>query len=201
MTTQLFYVGGGYTFKTREDYLNHLTTIAPSIERRISWNGEYLRKQLGSAFHVIKPRMPCQDFAQYEEWKLFFERFFDQLEDDIILIGSSLGGIFLAKYLSENTFPKKIGSVYLICPPFDDSLPGEDLVGGFELGDDLSLIEKNCSDVTLLFSKDDDVVPLSHAEKFKEKLPDAKFVIFESKNGHFQIEEFPEIIEMIEGKE
>ena len=88
-------------------------------------------------------------------------------------------------------------SVYLICPPFDNDLIGVDLEGGFELGNDLSLIEKNCENVTLLFSKDDDCVPVSHAKKYEDNLPNSRVIIYESKNGHFLIEEFPEIVEMV----
>ena len=98
-----------------------------------------------------------------------------------ILCGNSLGGIFLAQYLSENKLPKKALSVYLICPPFDGSLTGEDLVGGFKL------------------SKDDDCVPVAHAEKYRAKLKKAEIIIYESKNGHFRITEFPEIVKMIKG--
>ena len=73
----------------------------------------------------------------------------------------------------------------------------EDLVGGFKLKSDLSLIEKNSKNLNLLFSKDDDVVPVSHAEKFRKKLKNANIVIYKSKNGHFKISEFPEIIKLI----
>ena len=97
----------------------------------------------------------------------------------------------------QNKFPKKITSVFLVCPPFDDSLPLEDLSGGFKLKSDLSLIEKNCKNVTLLFSEDDDVVPISHAYKYAKKLPGADIMIFKSKNGHFRIPDFPEIIKLI----
>ena len=141
--------------------------------------------------------MPLQDNAKYKEWKLHFERHFPYLKNNIILIGISLGGIFLAKYLSENKFPKKILSTILICPPFDNTLTGEDLAGGFELKSDLSLIEGNAKNLYLLFSKDDEVVPLSHAEKYKKKLKNAKFTIYKSKNGHFKISTFPEIVKMI----
>ena len=113
------------------------------------------------------------------------------------MIGNSLGGIFLAKYLSENKFPKKILSVYLVCPPFDDTCFNEDLVGGFKLKSDLSLLEKNTKSLTLFFSKDDDCVPVAHAEKYRNKLKNAKIIIYKSKNGHFKISKFPEIIKMI----
>ena len=41
-------------------------------------------------------------------------------------------------------------STYLICPPFDDTVPGEDLVGGFKLKSDLSLLEKNSKNLYLV---------------------------------------------------
>lgn len=195
--TQIFLIHGGTTFKNKKDYLHFLKTRKISIDKKIHWADDYLKKKLGKDFEIIKPRMPLQDNAKYEEWKIYFERHFSQLKNNIILIGSSLGGIFLAKYLSENKFPKKILSIYLICPPFNNTLSGEDLVGGFKLKSDLFLIEKNSKNINLLFSKDDDVVPISHAEKFRKKFKNANIVIYKSKNGHFKISEFPEIIKMI----
>ena len=141
--------------------------------------------------------MPQQDNAKYEDWKIYFERFIPYLRDNVILIGASLGGIFLAQYLSENKFPKKILSTYLICAPFDDTCIGEDLVGGFKLKSDLSLLPKNTKNLYFMFSKDDDSVPVSHAEKYRKKLPDTNIIIYPSKNGHFNISKFPEIVKMI----
>ncbi len=195
--TQVFVIHGGMTFKNKKDYIHFLKTREISIKEKIRWTDDYLKKKLGRSFEIIKPRMPLADNAKYNDWKIHFERHFPQLRNNIILIGSSLGGIFLAKYLSENKFPKKILSTYIICPPFDNTLPDEDLVGGFKLKSDLSLIEKNSKNLNLLFSKDDDVIPISHAKKYKKKLKNANIIIYESKNGHFKISEFPEIIKMI----
>lgn len=194
---QIFIIHGGMTFKNRKDYLHFLRTRKISIERKISWTGDYLDKELGKRFQIIRPRMPLQDNAKYEEWKINFERFFPLLKNNIILIGSSLGGTFLAKYLSEHKFPKKILAAYLICPPFDNTLTGEDLVGGFTLKSNLSLLEKNTLNLSLFFSKDDDVVPVSHTEKYRSKLSRAEIIIYESKKGHFNISKFPEIVKMI----
>ena len=194
---QVLIIHGGMTFKNKKDYLNFLKTREISIERKKYWSDEYLTKGLGNNFEIIRLRMPLADNAKYEEWKIHFERHSLLLKNNIILIGTSLGGIFLAKYLSENKFPKKILSTYLVCPPFDNSLREEDLAGGFKLKNDLTLIEKNSKKVYLLFSKDDDVVPPLHAKKYKQKLKNANLVIYKSKNGHFQISKFPEIIKMI----
>lgn len=195
--TQIFLIHGGMTFKSKKDYLDYLRNREISIEKKIRWADDYLDKKLGQDFEIIRPRMPLQDNAKYGDWKIHFERHFPKLRDDIILIGSSLGGLFLAKYLSENKFPRKILSTYLVCPPFDNTLTEEDLVGGFRLKSDLTMLEKNTKNLYMLFSKDDVAVPLSHAKKYENKLKSATFVIYESKNGHFKIPEFPEIIKMI----
>jgi len=195
--TQIVLIHGGTTFKNQKDYLRFLKTRPVSIGKRIRWNEDYLDKKLGKDFEIIRPGMPLKENAKYDDWKIHFERFIPFLRNNLILIGASLGGIFLAKYLSENKFPKKIFSVYLICPPFDDTLPEEDLVGGFKLKPDLSLIEKNARNLYLLFSRDDNVVPVSHAPKYAAKLKKANIIIYASKNGHFKVPEFPDIIKMI----
>ncbi|MFA7663110.1 MAG: hypothetical protein WCX88_04320 [Patescibacteria group bacterium] len=202
MKTKIFVIHGGSTYKTKKDFLERLQNLKVSIEERIRWSDDYLTKKLGTDFEIIRPRMPLRENAKYQEWKIYFDKFVPFLSKNDILIGSSLGGIFLAKYLSENKLPKKMLSVYLIAPPFDNSLsiPGKDLVGGFKLSADLSLIEKNTKNINLLFSKDDQIVPIAHAEKYRVKLPKAKLVIFESKNGHFLVPEFPEIVKMIKGE-
>lgn len=185
------------TFRSKKDYLNFLKSREISVERKTKWADEYLDKKLGKYFDIIRPRMPLSENAKYGEWKMNFERYFPYFKNGVMLIGNSLGGIFLAKYLSENGFPKKILSVYLVCPPFDGSLSEEDLVGGFRLRSDLSALEEKTKNLNLFFSKDDDVVPAEHAEKYRKKLKNARIFIYEGKNGHFKISEFPEIVKMI----
>ncbi len=190
-------IHGGETFKTRKDYIKYLKTRTVSLDKYKSWAREYFDEKLGKDFQIIRPEMPLKHNAHYEDWKIHFERHIPLLKNNLILIGGSLGGIFLARYLSENKFPKKILATYLVCPPFDNSLPGEDLVNGFRLKSNLSLLEKQAGDLNLFFSKNDPVVPPSQAEKYRRKLKTAKIVIYENKNGHFQIEKFPEIVRMI----
>jgi len=195
--TQILIIHGGMTFKNKRDYLHYLKNRKVSLQKRINWAGEYLEKQLSKKFQIIRPRMPLQDNAYYRDWKIHFEKHIPLLKNSVILIGSSLGGIFLAKYLSEHKFPKKISAVFLICPPFDDTVIGEDLVNGFKLKSNLSLLEKNTKNLYLMFSKDDDCVPVSHAEKYGKKLKNANIIIYKNKNGHFDVPTFPEIIKLI----
>ncbi len=72
MQTQIFIIHGGTTFKSKKDYLHFLKTRKISIEKRKSWTDDYLKKKLGKNFEIIKPRMPLQDNAKYDEWKIHF---------------------------------------------------------------------------------------------------------------------------------
>jgi hypothetical protein len=119
--TQILIVHGGMTFKNKKDYVHFLKTRPISIVARKRWSIDYLDEKLGKNFEIIRPRMPLQENAKYVDRKIFFERYIPYLRNNAILIGNSLGGIFLAKYLSENKLPKKTLSTYLVCPPFDDS--------------------------------------------------------------------------------
>ena len=197
--TQVLVVHGGMTFKNEMDFLRYiLKERGVSTGNKVGWSKEWLQKSLGSKVEVTNPRMPLQDYSQYKYWKPYFERFLPLLGKDFILIGESLGAIFLAKYLSENKLKNKALSVYLVCASFDDTLPHEDLVGGFKLGKDLSLLEHNTKNLHLLFSKDDDVVPVSHAEKYRKKLTDkANIMILKGKKGHFNVSKLPEIVRLI----
>lgn len=185
------------TFRKQTEYIDYLKNKPISLEKKVYWSGEYLENKLGKGYQIVSPRMPLPENAKYSDWKILFERYLTLLTGEVILIGSSLGGIFLAKYLSENKLPKPILSVYLICPPFDNSHSDEELLGGFSLKKDLSLIEKNTRNLHLLFSADDESVPVYHAERYREKLPNSHLVIYKSKNGHFRITKFPEIVRMI----
>ncbi|MFA6445989.1 MAG: hypothetical protein WCW14_01935 [Candidatus Paceibacterota bacterium] len=197
--TQILMIHGGETFKNKKDYLNYLKNRPVSLENKPRWAQEYFTKEMGKKFQIIRPRMPLQENARYSDWKLYFERFLPLLSKDFILMGNSLGGFFLAKYLSENKLPKKALSTYLVCAPFDNTHSDEDLAGGFKLKSDLSLIEKNTKKFTMLFSVDDECVPVYHAEQYRKKIPNAKIIIYKSKNGHFNVSTFPEIVKMIKG--
>lgn len=189
-------VHGGMTFKNHKDYLHWLKTREVSAVRNPYWEAD-LEEKFSKRFEIVRPRMPLQDNAKYRDWEIAFERYLPLLRKNFILIGSSLGGIFLAKYLSEHQLPKKALSVYLVCAPFDGDLPNENLAGGFHLKSDLSLIEKNCKNLYVLFSEDDDVVPVTHAEKYRKKLKRAYIGIYRDKKGHFTAPNFPEILGMI----
>ncbi|HMP85041.1 MAG TPA: alpha/beta hydrolase [Candidatus Paceibacterota bacterium] len=199
MKTNILLIHGGMTFKNRKDYLKYLKERSIDLKGYKSWTDEYLAEKLGRNYQIIKPRMPLKDNSRYEDWKIHFERYLPLLGKKFVLIGNSLGGIFLAKYLSENKLKTKPLGTFLVCPPFDDTIPTEDLVNGFKLKSNISMLENNTEKLYLMFSENDDCAPVSHAEKYRSKLPNSKIIIYKNKNGHFKIAKFPEIVRLIKG--
>jgi len=197
MKQQVVVIHGGNTFKNYEDFIENLKNKEVSLDRlKIfkDWKN-FLPEELGEKYEVLAPRMPNGTNAQYEEWKIWFEKIIPLLNDSPIFIGHSLGGIFLAKYLSENIVPINIKAVILVAAPFDDENSDETL-GEFNLSNSLSKFNEQCKCIYLIQSEDDPYVLFEQFEKYKKLLPEAKTIIFTDK-GHFLQDSFPEIVELV----
>lgn len=197
MKQQIVVIHGGTTFDTQEDYLNYLKTQEVSLERlRLlrSWK-DSLQEKMGENFDILAPRMPNGTNARYDEWKIWFERLIPLFDENIVFIGHSLGGVFLAKYLSENLIPKKLKAVILVAAPFTDKGTGRSLAD-FKLPSSLEKFTEQGGQIYLFQSKDDPEVPFEQVEMYEKSLSSAKTMIFEDR-GHFLQESFPEIIELI----
>lgn len=197
MSKQVIIIHGGTTFDTYEDYISYLKNKEISLEKlkpRKDWKNTIAEK-LGDDYEVLLPRMPNGTNARYEEWKIWFERIILFFKKDIILVGHSLGGIFLAKYLSENNFPRKIRATILVASPFDDENSEESLTD-FALPTSLDNFATQSEKIFLIQSKDDPVVPFEQLGKYKQTLPNAREIIFDGRE-HFNQETFPEIIDLI----
>jgi hypothetical protein len=197
MKQQIVIIHGGTPFDAYEDYLSYLKNQEISLDRlrpRKDWK-EALSRELAENFDILMPQMPSKTNACYKEWKIWFERIIPLLNKELIFIGHSLGGIFLAKYLSENDLPKKIKATILVAAPFDDEKSGRSLAD-FKLPSSLERFAKQGGKIYLLQSKDDPEVLPEQLEKYKQALSNAKTMVFDDR-GHFNQESFPEIIELI----
>ncbi len=194
MKTQVILIQGGDSFKTYDKYLNYLKTKPAELEKfypRKGWKNS-IQDDLGKNFDVLQPEMPNRSNAKFNEWKIWFERMFPFLKKEVILVGHSLGGMFLAKYLAENKFPKKIKSLHLVAPPHNRT---ED-VDSFLLPESLEGITRQTDRIYLYFSRDDDIVPFSELAAYRKQVPTARLKIFEDR-GHFRQEHFPELVKNI----
>lgn len=190
---QVIVIGGGETFDTYKEYLSSLKKYKVHPERltKKGWK-DNLQKTLGGTYEVLKLEMPCKLNAKYIEWKIWFEKYIPFFNREIILVGHSMGGIFIAKYLSENKYPKKVRGTFMVAPPFNDHTSRYSLAD-FTLPKKLTGLEKQGGVITLYQSKDDAVVPHASALMYKNSLPSISVKMF-GKKGHFNQATFPEIL-------
>lgn len=194
MKKQIIVIHGGDSYSSKSEFLRALQgkrVTKESFSPKYDWKS-FLFRDLGEGFEVLSPRMPNKQNAKYEEWKIWFEKMFQFIENGVILIGHSMGGLFLVKYLSENNFPKKISALFLIATPYD--LEGH--VQEFRLGGDLQKVWEKCQNIHIFHSNDDPIIPINEANIYK-KIWTGSVLHLLIGRGHFNQENFPEIMEEI----
>lgn len=200
-TQHIVLVGGGDSYSNQEDFWQALRTQpmfdAPTKTAYKSWK-DWLVTQLGENWVVDMPQMPNKQNAHYEEWRIWFERHVALAPKEVILIGYSLGAMFLAKYLIENEPTITIKGLILLagpCGTYDDGT-GNDC-GTFQFEpDQLSAVTSHTGRIIIMHSQDDPVVPYEHALKYKESIPHAELMTFSDKS-HFFVAEFPELLALV----
>lgn len=198
---QVLIIKGGQTFENKEDFYNYLRNIElDPFNKYQSWV-DNITTDLGESYEVIIPLMPNKQSADYEAWKIWFERYLKFIKDKAIIIGFSLGATFILKYLSENDLPKKISQLHLVSTCVVDEISYfSEKLNTFEF--DISKIEriKNmCSDIHIWHSMDDNIVPILNGELVYKYLPNANFHKFMDR-GHFNQPAFIEILQVINKK-
>lgn len=195
MKQQVLIIHGGDAFSTYEEYLDGLRNKTVDLEREgfRSWKSS-LQDELGESYEVIAPSMPNKQNAKYLEWQIWFEKHLPFLRDGVMLVGHSLGGIFLAKYLAGEPFPVGIRATFLIAPPYNGLSEG--MPEDFFVPEALERLSQQGGEIFIFHSTDDAVVPFENAEAYAQKLPDAELERFTDR-GHFNQEEFPELLARI----
>lgn len=194
MSKQIVVIHGGDSFVTRREFFKFLQSITVKKEDfylKKSWQ-TLLAKQLGNGYDVFNPRMPNNHNARYDEWSIWFEKMLQFLQDGVVLIGHSQGGIFLAKYLSEHTLPILIDKLILVAAPHSES----ENLGDFALTGSLERVWQQCQNIHLFQSEDDPVVNPHEVEKYKVAWPKA-VVHMCTNRGHFNQDDFPELIKLL----
>ena len=195
MKQQVFIIGGGSAFDTHEAYIESLKKREVSLEKLSfkDWKGN-LPTNLGDSFEVYFLQMPNRFNARYLEWKIWFEKYVPYMQDNCIFVGHSLGGVFFAKYLSEEILQKKVRATFLVAAPYNTATnhPYVD----FNINKPLTSFESQGGQIFLYQSRDDQSVPFSNLADYVRELPNATVRIFDNR-GHFNDEQFPEIVEDI----
>jgi predicted alpha/beta hydrolase family esterase len=79
---------------------------------------ESLKQSLGAEYEIHYPVIPDDGDAPYEQWKPHIEKALAETQEPILLMGHSVGGSVLIKYLSEAEVKQPISGVFLMSTPF-----------------------------------------------------------------------------------
>ena len=156
VTTPVVFIQGGGAGAHRED-----AQLVDSLKRN-----------LGDDFTVEFLRMPHEDAPDYERWRPVIGRAIDRATAPVVLVGHSVGGYLLIKYLASETATSTIAAVCIIAAPFPAGDPSWS-IDGFELPDDFA--ERLPKDVPVLLyaSEDDAIVPFAHRDLYAAAIPHA----------------------------
>jgi predicted alpha/beta hydrolase family esterase len=193
---QIIVIHGGTTFEEYDKYLESLSTKKLNIDRFVykpMWR-ELLQDNLGDDFQVLTPSMPNKSNARYSEWKIWFEHLSSLFTDNCILVGHSLGAIFLAKYLSENTINVTVKATILIAAPYNDNSQ-EDL-GDFKITSLSDKLSEQAGKLVFFHGMDDPVISSNDFEQYRKQLPSAEFIIKPAPD-HFMRVEFLELVSLL----
>ena len=131
-----------------------------------------LRKALGKPYRIRAPKMPRPDNPDYPPWKAAVAKEIARLRDGDVLVGHSLGGSVLLKYLSEEECGLRFSALFLAATPFW-GLPGWEYEG-FALRRGFARHLPKMGRIALYHALDDDVVARSHALRYRKSLPGAE---------------------------
>lgn len=132
-----------------------------------------LQKEMGRDYHIIYPELKSDESAPDFGWVQQIGEELSKTKHGIFLAGHSLGASMILKYLSENPLNSNIKGVFLIATPFWRG--NEDWKQGLKLKEDFA--GKLPEQVPFFFyhSKDDEEVPFSHLNLYRQKIPHAFF--------------------------
>jgi predicted alpha/beta hydrolase family esterase len=193
---QIIHIHGGDSFDNDEDFFAYLKTFPynPYAVESQKWKN-WIKESVAETHDFIAPQFPNAFNARYQAWVIWFEKMLPHLRDDLTLVGYSLGGGFLLRYLSENALPVSLKQLHLVAPVVDNQDCGG--VGDFVI--DVSTWQgfvTEAQSVHVWHSSDDPYVPIHHSERFVAAYPRATLHRFTDRNHFFQ-PEFPELLSVV----
>ena len=130
-----------------------------------------LRDELGDDYVVDYPRLP-EDDEDDDHWLDAIGSAIEGGTSPLILVGHSIGGYCLLKYLTTHPVTASIAAVCVIAAPF----PGAGAawtIDGFDLPDGFGERMPRGTPVFLYASEDDEVVPFTHRDLYASAIPGA----------------------------
>ncbi len=141
-----------------------------------NWFPLLKEKLIEKGYYVQTPSMPSPDKPKYEEWKKVIDSL--DIDENTILIGHSLGGGFIPRYLSD--IERKIDKAFIVSPTSYKFNIALDIEERKRLNDtvdkdfgkefNIEKVNKCTNEIFLFYSDNDEYVPLEYFEDYIKKL-------------------------------
>jgi uncharacterized protein len=131
---------------------------------------ERLREELGAEFEVDFPALPNPDDPHYAQWSERLGEILAGLGDPAVVVGHSLGSSVFLKHLAEGGGSERITGVVLLTTPFWGASGWE---AEWALPDGWPDESTELPPTFFFHSVDDEEIPVSHLERYRERFPDA----------------------------
>lgn len=131
-----------------------------------------LQAALGPAYQVHYPRMRDEESPEYTDWKAHVTSELAALNGEVTLVGHSVGGSVLIKYLSEQAVEKRIACLVLLAAPYwgaDDFWKWD----AAQLPEDAAAKLASIPRIFIYHCRDDASVPFAHLARYAARLPKA----------------------------
>ena len=142
-----------------------------------------LQDNLGANYRVHCPPMPSEGAPAYAAWHAQIREELNALTDAIVLVGHSLGGSVLLKYLSEERITTPIAGLFLVAAPYWGAVDWE--IEEYTLGKTFAAHLPASLPIFFYHSRDDEIVPFDHAEHYVAQLPEATLRTFTNRGHQF----------------
>lgn len=123
--------------------------------------------------HVLN--MPNADFPKMGEWVEHIQKTIGKTDENVFLVGHSLGGIAILRYLEYLPENEKAGGILLVAG-FSESIGIPEIENFFEMPVDYAKVKKSVAKIVIINSDNDPYVPLEQGKIMEEKLG-GKFVV------------------------
>jgi len=151
-------------------------------------------------FTVLAPELPETEDPQIENWVPTLAAAVGEIDSDTYFIGHSMGCQTIARFLANQEAGEAAGVLFVA--GFFDSLTLDDdedeaVWEKWRTAPlDLARVKARAPRSIAMFSDDDEYVPLSNAERFKNEL--ASEIMIERDKGHWSFSDATEVPEILE---
>lgn len=168
MSRAVLFIQGGGTGAYDADRL-----LADSLERA-----------LGANWEVHYPQIPAEENCPYPSWSAEIDARLASMKGPVALVGHSIGGSVLLKYLCDRPSPSRITGLSVIAAPYwgaDPSWRWDEMT----LPADATV--RLAGDWPLVFhhSRDGEIVPFSHLALYAARLPRAMVREYDGRGHQF----------------